>query len=75
LIIRTPIEYCQPALSSRVKTLRVPEPRVGAQQLDPGRAGALDARDQLFAEALDALLGVRRSLPEANVQRLARIRA
>lgn len=51
------------------------ESRVGAQQLDTGRAGPLDAGDQLIAEALDALLRVRRPLAQPDVQRLARVRA
>jgi len=43
------------------------------QELDAGRAGAIHARDQLIAEAPDPLLGVRRPLPEADVQCLARV--
>src|SRR3954468_12231652 len=54
---------------------RVPDSRVGPEQLGAGGARALDASDELVDEALDALLGVRRSLPEADVQHLARVRA
>ena len=55
--------------------LDVPEPRVGAQQLDAGRAGTRDARDQLVGEAQHPLLGVRGTLAQADVQRLARVGA
>ena len=58
-----------------LEDLGVPEPRVGAQQLDAGRAGPLDARDQLLAEAQHPLLRVRRPLAQPDVQRLARVRA
>ena len=61
-------------LLQALEDLGVPEPRVGPQQLDAGRAGALDARDQLLAEAQDPLLRVRRPLAQADVQRLARVR-
>ena len=56
-----------------LEDLGVPEPRVGAEQLDARRAGAVDARDQLLAEAQHPLLRVRRSLAQADVQRLARV--
>src|SRR3954470_5703832 len=52
---------------------RVPESRVGPEQLGAGGAGPLDAGDQLVDEALDALLRVGRPLPEADVQHLARV--
>ena len=48
-----------------------PEPGVRPQQLDPGRAGAIDARDQLIAEAQHPFLRVRRSPPEPDVQHLS----
>jgi len=73
-MLRTPIEYCQPACSSSSKTLAFQNPESARSRLGAGRARALHARDQLLAEALDPLLGVRRSLPEADVQRLARVR-
>ena len=50
LIIRTPIEYCQPACSRRSKTLVFQNPESARMQLDAGRAGAVDARDQLLAK-------------------------
>jgi hypothetical protein len=53
------MEYCQPARSRRSKTLVFQNPRVGPQQLGPGRAGPVDAHDQLIAEALDLFLRVR----------------
>jgi hypothetical protein len=59
----------------QLEDLGVPESRVGAQQLGPGRAGPLDAGDELLAEALDPLLRVRRPLPQPDVQRLARVGA
>ena len=62
-------------LLEQLEDLGVPEPRVGAQQHRAGRAGALDAGDQLLAEALDPLLRVRRSLPQPDVQRLAGVGA
>ncbi len=70
LMFLTPIEYCQPAFSSSSKTLVFPKPGVGPQQLHAASAGAVDAGDQLLAEALDPLLCVGRSLAQADVQRL-----
>jgi hypothetical protein len=61
-------------LLEALEHFRVPKPRVGTQQLDAGCAGPLDAGDQLLAEAQHPLLGVRRSLAQADVQRLARVR-
>ena len=61
-------------LLQTLEHLGVPEPRVGPQQLDAGRAGAIDARDQLVGEAQHPLLRVRRALAQADVQRLARVR-
>ena len=75
LIIRTPIEYCQPAFSSRSNTFVFQNPESARSSLHAGRAGALDAGDQLLAEAQHPLLRVRRPLPQADVQRLARVGA
>ena len=55
--------------------LVVPESRVCAQQLRPGRPGPRDARDQFFDEAQRPARGVRRALPGADVQYLAGPRA
>jgi hypothetical protein len=74
-MLRTPIEYCQPAFSSSSKTFVFQNPESGAQQLGVSGAGAVDARDQFLAEALDPLLRVGRPLAEPDVQRLARVGA
>jgi len=55
--------------------LLIPEPRVGAQQDLPGRAGAPDAGEQLVDEAQRPALRVRRTLAQANMQDLAGIGA
>jgi hypothetical protein len=62
-------------LLETLEDLGVPKPRVGPEQLDAGRAGAVDAGDQLVAKALDPLLRVRRTLPKTDVQRFARVGA
>src|SRR3954468_23349999 len=71
--MRTPIEYCQPALLQALEDLGVLKPRVGAQQLGTRGARPVDARDQLLAEAQHPLLRVRRSPAQPDVQRLARV--
>ena len=58
-----------------VERLVRPEPRVGAQQLRAGRAGALHACDELVAEAQHPARGVRRALAQADAQDLAGVRA
>src|SRR3954469_497254 len=57
-----------------IKRRARPEARVGPQQLWAGRAGALDAGDELIAEAQHPARGVRRPLPQADVQDLAGVR-
>src|SRR3954451_22414336 len=57
-----------------IKRRARPEARVGAQQLWAPRAGALDAGDELIAEAQHPARGVRRPLPQADVQDLAGVR-
>jgi hypothetical protein len=54
-----------------LEELGVPEPRVGAQQLDAGGAGAVHAGDQLIDETQDPALGVRRPLAQPQVEHLA----
>jgi len=58
LVIRTPIEYCQPACSSRSNSFVFQKPESARSSLTTGRAGPLDPGDQLVAEALDPLLRV-----------------
>jgi hypothetical protein len=55
--------------------LRVPKAGVRAHELGAARAGAVDACDQLVAEAQDPALRVRRPLPQAQMQHLAAVRA
>ena len=76
LMFRTPIEYCQPDLLAGTQRPSCSRTRESAlQQLLAGRAGTVDARDELLAEAQHPLLRVRRPLAQADVQHLAGVRA
>jgi hypothetical protein len=74
LIIRTPIEYCQPAFSRRSKTFVFQKPESARSSLTPPAPALVTAGDQLVGEAQDPLLRVRRPLAQADVQRLTGVR-